>query len=295
MSLLFDHKVENLKGELRLLDYLLKSESSLNTRNGLKKAFKQQRILLNNQLAKGHEWLSVGDQIIIKEEEATPPKVFELKLEVIYEDDVLAVVFKPAGYPVSGNQYKTIENALLYNLQPSTASDALSWPKPCHRLDAPTSGVLLIAKTRKSRVALGNQFEDKTIQKKYHAVVMGKVQGTADIKEDIEGKKSHSTYQSIKSIPSLRSEFLTLVELTPHTGRTHQLRIHMAGLGHPIVGDATYGKKGNTLEGKGLFLCSTSISFHHPDTNEWMEFSANYPAKFDKLLERETKMWEKYK
>ncbi|OHX66246.1 RluA family pseudouridine synthase [Flammeovirga pacifica] len=295
MAILFDHHIETTPEKVRILDYLIKSDASLNTRNGLKKAFKQDRITLNGTVAKGHEWIGSGDHIIIHEEEATPPKVFELKLDVLFEDDDLAVVYKPAGHPVSGNQFKTIENALVYNLTPTTKADKLLWPKPCHRLDAPTSGVLLIAKTRKVRVDLGDQFESKEIKKKYTAVVMGCLEGSDDIHTPLDGKECHSSYTSLKVISSLRSGHLTLVQLSPHTGRTHQLRKHMAGIGHPIVGDTLYGEKGNTLEGKGLFLSSTEIKFRHPVSNEMQEIKSPYPKKFDTLFERETKMWEKFK
>ncbi|WP_052444281.1 RluA family pseudouridine synthase [Flammeovirga sp. OC4] len=280
----------------RFFDFILKQSQFVTSRNGLKKAFKEKRVVCNEQVLKGAEWITPDQEIVIYAEEAKAPKIFEMKLEVIFEDEDLAVIYKPSGIPVSGNQFKTIENALLYNVSQSPLLDAMPWPKPCHRLDAPTSGLLLIAKTRLARVKLGQQFEDKTIKKKYHAIAMGAFASKMDdINFDLEGKPCHSSYKVIKEIPSLRSEILTLVELEPHTGRTHQLRKHLAMIQHPIVGDKEYGEEGNTLKGKGLFLSSTSISFVHPRTNERQLFSTNYPSKFDALLERETKMWEKYK
>ncbi|WP_172826755.1 RluA family pseudouridine synthase [Flammeovirga sp. SJP92] len=268
----------------------------MTSRNGLKKAFKAQRVICKNQILNGAEWITADQEIVIYAEDAKPPKVFELKLEVIFEDEDLAVIYKPSGIPVSGNQFKTIENALLFNISQSTLADAMPWPKPCHRLDAPTSGLLLIAKTRLARVKLGQQFEDKTIKKKYHAVAMGTFEKKkGEINFELEGKPCHSSYSVNKEIPSLRSETLTLVELEPHTGRTHQLRKHLAMLGHPIVGDKEYGEEGNTLKGKGLFLSSTFISFIHPRNKKRKELTTKYPSKFDSLLEREIKMWEKYK
>ncbi|NME66891.1 RluA family pseudouridine synthase [Flammeovirga aprica] len=287
---------DNLDQKERFFDFILRNSQYVTSRNGLKKALKAQRVICEGQILKGAEWIVPGQEIVIYTEEAKVPKIFELKLDVIFEDEDLAVVYKPSGIPVSGNQFKTIENALLSNISQSNLTDTMPWPKPCHRLDAPTSGLLLIAKTRLARVKLGQQFEDKTIKKKYHAVAMGSFkEKEGDIKHDLEGKPCHSSYKVVKEIPSLRSEALTLVELEPHTGRTHQLRKHLAMIGHPIVGDKEYGEDGNTLKGKGLFLSSTAISFVHPRTEERNEFSVAYPSKFETLLERETKMWEKYK
>ncbi|AZQ61333.1 RluA family pseudouridine synthase [Flammeovirga pectinis] len=280
----------------RVFDYILKYNTIITSRNGLKKAFKKERILLNNTVLNGAEWCNAGDVYQILGEEEKVPKIFELDLDVLFEDEDCAVIYKPAGFSVSGNQFRTIENALLHNIKPSDLIDKMPWPKPCHRLDAPTSGVLLIAKTRLARVSFGQQFEDKTIKKKYHAVVMGTLpHQEGDVKTPIEDKASHSSFKVLKTIPSLRSEHLSIVELTPHTGRTHQLRIHMASLGTPIVGDKLYGTDGNTLEGKGLFLSSVEITFKHPRTDTFETIKAPQPEKFEKLLLRETKMWEKFR
>ncbi|NLR90283.1 RluA family pseudouridine synthase [Flammeovirga agarivorans] len=279
---------------IRLFDYVLSNSNVISSRNGLKKALRDKRVLLDGTPITGAEWAIDQQNIEILEEKATPPKEFKLELKVLFEDEYLAVVYKPAGIPVSGNQFKTIENALQYNLQPSDVIDAMPWPKPCHRLDAPTSGVLLIAKTRKARISLGQQFEDKIIKKKYHAVVMGKIEKDGDIKIPLDDKACHSSYSRISYIPSLRSEYLSIVELSPHTGRTHQLRRHMQSIGHPIVGDKEYGEEGNIIEGKGLFLSSVEISFIHPIYEERQTIKAPQPDKFEKLLLRETKMWDKY-
>ncbi|MBB6459129.1 RluA family pseudouridine synthase [Flammeovirga kamogawensis] len=296
-SILSTLKVNNdYSDKDRVFDYILKNNTIITSRNGLKKAFKKGRILLNDTILNGAEWCAAGDIYQIFGEEEKVPKIFELSLNVLYEDDDCAVIYKPAGFSVSGNQFRTIENALLYNIKPSDLIDKMPWPKPCHRLDAPTSGVLLIAKTRLARVAFGQQFENKTIKKKYHAVVMGKLHADeGDIRTPIENKESHSSYKVIETVASLRSEQLSIVELTPHTGRTHQLRIHMASLGTPIVGDKLYGIEGNTLEGKGLFLSSVEITFKHPRTLAFKTIKAPQPEKFEKLLIRETKMWNKFR
>jgi 23S rRNA pseudouridine1911/1915/1917 synthase len=208
-------------------------------------------------------------------------------LDIIFEDEHLAVIFKPAGISVSGNLFKTIQNALLYNIKISKEPDALDWPLPVHRLDNQTSGLLLIAKTKLARVKLGQAFESKTILKKYQAVIIGKTNNSGEINTDVDDKSSQSHYKLIDSVPSLKNEFLSLIELEPKTGRTHQLRIHCASINHPILGDKLYGDEGMILKNKGLFLCATTISFNHPYSLQDLTFSTPTPHKFLKRMDNE--------
>ena len=203
----------------------------------------------------------------------------------------MAVIFKPAGISVSGNLFKTIQNALLYNITSSKEVDALDWPLPVHRLDNQTSGLLLIAKTKLARVKLGQAFENKTVLKKYQAVVIGKTQGSGQMNTNVDNKPSQSHYKLIASVPSLKNQFLSLIELEPKTGRTHQLRIHCTSINHPILGDKLYGNEGMILKNKGLFLCATSISFKHPFTEEDLNFSTPTPHKFLKRMENEKRRY----
>lgn len=210
-----------------------------------------------------------------------------LKLSIIFQDDDLAVIIKPAGINVSGNQFKTVQNALPHNLTPSPKNDKLPYPLPVHRLDNQTSGLLLIAKTKTARIKLGRDFENKSITKKYHAILIGKLVGSGQISTTIATKKSLSLYHSLRTVPSLKNRWLTLIELTPITGRTHQLRIHCAQKGYPILGDKLYGNEGMILRKKGLFLAATSLKFNHPISNEPLTFEIPLPHKFIKRLENE--------
>lgn len=246
---------------------------------------------LNNEKVEGGRWLKEGDIITYVDLEKTPPKEYHLKLEIIFEDEHLAVIFKPAGISVSGNLFKTIQNALLYNISPSNEKDALDWPLPVHRLDNQTSGLLLIAKTKLARVKLGQAFEEKTILKKYQAIVIGQTNSKGEINSDIEHKASQSFFKLIDSAPSLKNGFLSLIELEPKTGRTHQLRIHCASINHPILGDKLYGVEGMILKNKGLFLCATEISFTHPYSEETISLSTPTPHKFLKRLENEKRRY----
>jgi len=208
-------------------------------------------------------------------------------LDIVFEDEDMAVIIKPAGINVSGNQFKTVQNALNYNLTPSSKIDKLPWPLPVHRLDNQTSGLLIIAKTKGARIQLGKDFENKTITKHYHALVIGQLLKTGTISAPVDGKKSDSLYTSIRTVKSLKNEWISLIELSPLTGRTHQLRIHCSSIGHPILGDKLYGDEGMILKAKGLFLAAIRLTLNHPISGEPLQFEIPTPYKFIKRLENE--------
>ena len=161
-------------------------------------------------------------------------------------------------------------------------------------MDSPTSGLLLFAKTSKALLSLNQQFENRTIKKRYRAIVNGKIDQKGLIDLSIDDKAASTRYQRIELVESLQNQWLSLVDLFPKTGRTHQLRIHLSGIGHHIVGDKIYGKEGDILKHKGLFLCATQLEFIHPATNQTVTFKIEEPAKFKALLKREKWRWEKY-
>lgn len=206
----------------------------------------------------------------------------------------MAVINKPAGITVSGNSFKTIFNALPYNLKESTEPDALFKPTPVHRLDNQTSGILLIAKTKTAQIELGKQFENKTIQKNYGAIVVGAIYKNCTINLPIENKEAFTYFETIEVIKSLKFKELTYLKAIPKTGRTHQIRIHLASIEHPILGDKLYGYKEMLHKGKGLFLAATEIAFLHPKTLVPICFKIEIPNKFNSLLVREKRRWESY-
>lgn len=286
MFFLQKHTAETTE-QTRLSDYAIGVFDTLPTRKGVKKAIKKGAIYVNGEIGKTGTWIVSGDDIILYDLEENLPKTFEFELVVVFEDNDLAVINKPGGIPVSGNFYKTIQNALPHNLQPSTAADALRIPRPVHRLDAPTCGLLLIAKTKTAHLDLSKQFQNKTIQKRYQAIATGQLSKKGRIETPIDGKPSITDFESEKVIPSLKNDFLTLVNLYPITGRTHQLRKHLAMLNHPILGDKMYGQEGLILWKKGLFLCAVELNFIHPKTKEATQVIIQPPNKFDLILERE--------
>ena len=280
--------------EIRFIDYVFQHFRCIPSRAGIKKAIKRGQFTLDGNIAVPGKWIEEGQVIELFDLVFPPSKEYYLDLEVLFEDAYMAVVNKPAGIVVSGNQFKTIENALPHNLESSNEVDVLAWPRPVHRLDSPTSGVLLVAKTRKAQINLGQQFEQKRIQKGYRAILIGEVEASGMITESIEGLESKSAFELISKVPSLQNGFLSLVNLYPLTGRTHQLRIHTASIGHPIMGDKLYGNQGQHIKGKGLFLSAVSIEFKHPITKEDMSFIIDEPAKFKSLLNREESRFHKF-
>jgi 23S rRNA pseudouridine1911/1915/1917 synthase len=294
MKILHSHIVPPNTAQERLSEYARKIFPNIPSRKGIKKAILRNEILLNGKPVETGRWVQPGDQIDWVDLELRIPKILPLNLDVIFEDEYLAVINKPAGIIVSGNQFRTIENALLYNISKSTENDGLRKPRAVHRLDSSTSGLLLVAKTAYAHLKMSQQFEEKTILKKYQAIVIGDIKKVGVLEKPIDGKDAITYFEKIKVVPSLKNKWLSLIDLFPQTGRTHQLRIHLSSLGFPILGDALYGKEGMILKHKGLFLCAVELIFSHPKTNEKMKVEINVPQKYETLLRREERRWQKY-
>lgn len=287
-------KVENNDNELRLVDFLVGKFQETMTRSASKKIVKSNRIEVNG-VQQGTPYIpKVGDEIVLLDSFDNPPKPYHLRVDVLAEDDDFAVVWKPAGLSTSGNMFKTLEATLTLSVSESQSSDKLPWPRVAHRLDAPTSGVVLVAKTYTALRSFKEAFATNRISKEYHAIIQGKHNDIIVIEEPIDGKESKSELVPVRSVESLKSGFLSLVQLKPITGRTHQLRKHCAFLGTPILGDRLYGDPNNNLLHKGLFLSSTRIKFVHPVSKEIIEVIADIPSKFLSLLDREERRWNKF-
>lgn len=284
--------VHNCLPKTRIYDYLRGKLATISTRKGIKKAIQRKQITLNGKTAFSGDFLKKGDEIALFQRKNIQHQHFELDLNVVYEDDDLAIVVKPAGVLTSGNSFKTLQNALLQNVKLSTQNDALSLPLPIHRLDQKTEGLVIVAKTHGSRVALGKQLECHEIQKEYRAIVQGKLEGSGVLTSAVANKNATTTFQSLEVYPSVKNKWISVLKLSPVTGRKHQLRIHLARLGFPIIGDRKHGKKGNVLKHKGLFLSATKLCFQHPKTGKEINVEVEVPNKFNRLLVRELE-WSK--
>lgn len=288
------HVVTSEFDGMRFQEYGATVLELLPSRAGVKKAIKRGELTVDGAPAETGRFMREDMVIELLEGELPTSKRFEVELPILYEDEFLAIINKPAGIPVSGNAFKTVQNGLAGNVSFSSEPDALPIPRPVHRLDALTSGLLVIAKTTKARIVLGDLFAERKVQKTYNALVMGATPEFGEIESIIDEKPAYSTYKRLKEIPSLKSGLLTLVELQPQTGRTHQLRIHCAEQGFPIVGDTLYGEEGNIILHKGLFLTAVKIELPHPICGETVSVEIELPKKFTRFMAGEEKRFKKY-
>ncbi|MCT4698261.1 RluA family pseudouridine synthase [Tenacibaculum haliotis] len=284
MTISETHKVPSLEKSIRLQEYGVGIFKTIPTKSGLKKAIKKELILVDGKIATTALFINGNELIeLYKKGNDTTFKQFEFDLEILFEDDYLAIIYKPSGILVSGNSFATINNALLQNITKSTLFDAVR-PRPVHRLDYPTSGLLLIGKTSSSIIALNQLFENKEIQKTYHAISIGKMDEKGEINFPVDIKNAFTSYQVLKTVISERFNILNLVELTPKTGRKHQLRKHLLAINNPILGDKEHFIDGLILNGKGLYLHASTLKFEHPFTKEIINVTKELPKKFKKIF-----------
>ena len=284
MQLLETHIVSKLEKSIRFQEYSVGIFKTIPTKSGIKKAIKKELIFIDGDLATTSKFISGGENIeLFQSENSSSFERLKLNLEVLFEDDYLAIIFKPAGILVSGNKFVTIANGLSQNLIKSKLSDAVK-PQPIHRLDYPTSGILLIGKTSTAISELGKLFENKEIQKTYFAITIGKMNLKGKLNSPIDEKNAHTEFEVLKSVTSERFKYLNLVKLLPKTGRKHQLRKHLSAIGNPVLGDKEYFLENKVLKGKGLFLYASRLDFKHPFTRQEISISKVLPKKFTKIF-----------
>jgi len=242
-------------------------------------------------------------KISIPEKKAQSLYPENIPLKVIYEDDDLIILDKPAGlvvHPAPGNYEHTLVNALLYRFKRLSDINPLR-PGIVHRLDKGTSGILAAAKNNDTHLKLAGQFADHSIKRKYTALVKGKMEFNENIieipigrhpykRENMSVGFSKSTryaktyYRTLKRAP-----FWSLVELEPYTGRTHQLRVHLAFIGHPILGDSKYGQQNEFIR---MALHARYLGFIHPANGKFVEFESPMPKEFIEYMGCEKKVFE---
>ncbi len=284
MQLVETHTAKKITEPIRFQEYAVGIFKTVSTKSGIKKAIKKKLIFIDDELASTSKYIVGGEKIeLFESENSSTFKRLKLDLEVLFEDDYLAIIYKPSGILVSGNKFVTIANGLAQNLKKSNQIDAVK-PQPIHRLDYPTSGILLFGKTSSTIIKLSGLFKNKEITKTYHAIAIGKMCSGGIINLNIEEKNASTDFRVLSSVSSNRFEYINLVKLSPRTGRKHQLRKHLSAIGHQILGDKEYGNPEFILKGKGLYLHATALEFKHPFTNESISITKELPKKFKKVF-----------
>ena len=288
------------------------SEASGSTRSGAQVLIDNGCVLVNGKEESKNYRLRLGDTVEInlpepKELEVAPENI---PLNIVYEDDSIVVINKPSGmvvHPANGNESGTLVNALLYHCKESLSGiNGVIRPGIVHRIDKDTSGLLVVAKTDEAHIFLSSLLKDHGIKRVYHAILAGHLRessGTVNApiaRHPVDrkkmavvkgGKEAVTHYTVISEYPSF-----TYAKMELETGRTHQIRVHMSHIGHPIIGDTVYGggktpfEKANASLLDGQILHAKELSFPHPKTKEIMHFECDLPDNFKELLNRLEKL-----
>ncbi|AMV68019.1 Ribosomal large subunit pseudouridine synthase D [Pediococcus damnosus] len=267
------------------------------TRSHIQSLIKRDRILVNGEKIKNKYQVKTGDQIEVQDSDTQPTELEpeDIPLDIVYEDDDVIVVNKPQGmvvHPAAGHPNHTLVNALLFHSPLATINGEFR-PGIVHRIDKDTSGLLMVAKNDKAQQSLSAQLKAKTNTRLYIALVHGNIKednGKIDApigrspkdrkKQAIvaDGRPAVTHFKVLK-----RYGEYTLIQCKLETGRTHQIRVHLKYIGHPVAGDPLYGPR-KTLKGNGQFLHASVLGFKQPTTNKYLEFEAPLPAIFQKTL-----------
>ena len=281
------------------IDKVLAHQFNQFSRSHLQKWIEDGNVRVNGQPVKPKYKLAVGDQVVIEPEapqkvDLTPEKI---PLDIVYEDDDVIIVNKPQGmvvHPAPGHPDHTLVNALLYHSPLSTINGEFR-PGIVHRIDKDTSGLLMIAKNDLAHRSLAAQLKAKTNQREYVALVHGVIkQDAGTINAPIGRSKKDRKKQAVVSDGRHavthfkvlhRFRHYTLVSCRLETGRTHQIRVHMKSIGHPLAGDPLYGPR-KTLPGRGQYLHARLLGFKHPRTGKELVFTAPLPEYFQQMLDK---------
>jgi 23S rRNA pseudouridine1911/1915/1917 synthase len=286
------------EGQTERLDRFIVNQQPQLSRSFVQSLLESGLITVNGRPAKASQKLKPGDgvSITLPPPEPSPLAAEDVPLVILYEDEDLLVVDKPAGmttHPSPGHRQHTLVNALLSHLPNLPEADNPERPGIVHRLDKDTSGLIIVAKNRHALASLAAQFGARTVKKTYLTLVTGKVTPPeavidAPIGRDPKhrqrmsvlpaGRAARTGYRVVKYFAGY-----TLLEASPETGRTHQIRVHMAAVGHPVLGDSTYGKQSSLVARQ--FLHAHRIAFKLPGSGRAVEFTSELPADLRSALE----------
>lgn len=257
-------------------------------------------VLVNGRAQKAKYAVKAGDKVTyeLPQEEILDCLPQDLPLDIVYEDEDVAVVNKPQGmvvHPSAGHPTGTLVNALLFHIKDLSTINGVVRPGIVHRIDKDTSGLLMIAKNDRAHQFLADELKEKKSLRQYLAIVHGNLPNDRGVIEAPIGRSDKDRKKqavTAKGKPALthfqvleRFGDYSLLQLTLETGRTHQIRVHMAYIGHPVAGDPLYAPK-KTLKGQGQFLHAETLAFTHPVSGQLMRFSAEVPAVFQETLDQ---------
>lgn len=288
---------ENQAGER--IDRFLADSQDL-TRSFLQKILKEGEVIVNGKSVKANYKLRNGDRIEFEIPEAVEPDIVaeDIPLSILYEDADVLVVDKPKGmvvHPAAGHYSRTLVNAVMYHCKGELSGiNGVLRPGIVHRIDRDTTGSIIICKNDMAHNEIARQLKEHSINRRYRAIVTGVLkdeEGTIEgaigrDKKDrkkmaitADGKPAVTHYRVLQ-----RFKHYTYVECVLETGRTHQIRVHMASIGHPLLGDEVYGRKSDKYKCEGQCLHAMTLGFHHPRTGEYIEVNAPLPPYFEHLL-----------
>lgn len=288
---------ENQAGER--IDRFLADSQDL-TRSFLQKILKDGEVAVNGKSVKANYRLRKGDRIEFEIPEAVEPDIVaeDIPLSILYEDADVLVVDKPKGmvvHPAAGHYSQTLVNAVMYHCKGELSGiNGVLRPGIVHRIDRDTTGSIIICKNDMAHNEIARQLKEHSINRRYRAIVTGVLkdeEGTIEgaigrDKKDrkkmaitADGKPAVTHYRVLQ-----RFKHYTYVECVLETGRTHQIRVHMASIGHPLLGDEVYGRKSDKYKCEGQCLHAMTLGFHHPRTGEYIEVNAPLPPYFEHLL-----------
>ena len=280
------------------IDKLLSEMNDEWSRSQLQDWIKEDLVKVNDKVIKSNYKVKLNDHIIVTEKEVVEADIQpeDLNLDIYYEDEDVAIVYKPKGmvvHPSPGHYTGTLVNGLMYQIKDLSGINGEIRPGIVHRIDKDTSGLLMVAKNDIAHRGLVEQLMDKTVKRKYTALVHGNIPhdyGTVDApigrnKNDRQAMAIDDGKDAVTHFNVLEHfKDYTLIECELETGRTHQIRVHMKYIGFPLVGDPKYGPK-KTLDIGGQALHAGVIGFEHPVTHEYIERSSELPKEFKDLLE----------
>ena len=288
--------------KVRVDKYLAEAYPEI-TRSYMQKLIEDGLVLVNGISCTKKTAVSEGDIVSfeIPEPKELDVSAEDIPLHIVYEDDSLIVVNKPRGmvvHPANGNQEGTLVNALLHHCKGRLSSiNGVIRPGIVHRIDKDTSGILLVAKTDSAHLSLAEQIKEHSVKREYVALLDGVIKhdnGTVNKpigRSEKDRKKMaitmHNSRNAVTHYEVLeRYSGYCLVKCRLETGRTHQIRVHMASLGHPVTGDSVYGAKKQKLFQRGQLLHAKTIGFIHPESGEYMEFTSDLPEEFQEVLRK---------